>query len=73
MISYSTIVSELIYNPVKRTYTLKIHGWYSTTTARHISAFIAWCGFDLNLYADYHESDSWKEFLNSKPELVRTV
>lgn len=40
--SYDTIVAE--YNPTKEA--LKINGWYSATTARHINEFIyQWASF----------------------------
>lgn len=40
--SYDTIVAE--YDPFKKT--LKINGWYSATTARHINEFIyQWASF----------------------------
>lgn len=40
--SYSTIVAVLY----KKSQTLKINGWYSPTTARHINEFLLQNGFD---------------------------
>lgn len=43
--SYKTIVAE--YN--NRTKKLKVNGWYSSTTARHINSFIAYLGGSIKL------------------------
>ena len=40
--SYSTIVAEYDHTTNK----VKINGWYSATTARHINEFLAHFGFD---------------------------
>lgn len=40
--SYNTLVAE--YNHV--TNKVKVNGWYSSTTARHINAFLNLYGFD---------------------------
>jgi hypothetical protein len=40
--SYDTIVAE--YN--NKDNTLKVNGWFSTTTARHINEFLVYFGFD---------------------------
>lgn len=36
LISYSTVVAE--YNPVKGV--MKVHGWYSNITQRHVNEFL---------------------------------
>ena len=40
--SYETIVAEYNHN----TNMMKVFGYYSTTTARHINAFLEYYGFD---------------------------
>ena len=40
--SYSTIVAEFNHKTNK----VKINGWYSSTTARHINEFLNYFGFD---------------------------
>lgn len=52
--SYNTIVSE--YN--HETNKIKVFGWYSQTTARHINEFLQYYGFDK---VTKKEMDNWKE------------
>lgn len=40
--SYDTIVAEYNHN----TNVMRVNGWYSTTTARHINAFLDYYGFN---------------------------
>lgn len=42
LISYTTTVAE--YN--KKTNEMKINGYYSRTTMKHLNAFLVTCGFD---------------------------
>ena len=44
LISYSTTVAE--YSVSKGVRTMKIHGYYSPTTARHINEFLLQNGFE---------------------------
>jgi hypothetical protein len=43
LVSYSTEVAEYDY----KTGEIKINGWYSRTTARHINSFLTYFGFDI--------------------------
>lgn len=40
--SYNTLVAEYNHTTNK----IKVNGWYSSTTARHINAFLNFYGFD---------------------------
>ena len=44
--SYSTIVAEIVDEIVEGERKVKVFGWYSNTTARHINEFLQQNGFD---------------------------
>lgn len=50
--SYNTIVAEYDYGTKK----MKVNGWYSNTTGRHINAFLYKHGFDR---ATKKELENW--------------
>lgn len=52
--SYNTIVAE--YN--HKTNKIKVFGWFSSTTARHINEFLQYYGFNK---VTKKEMDNWKE------------
>jgi hypothetical protein len=41
LLSYDTVVAEYNHSENK----MKVHGYYSPTTARHINAFLSYYGF----------------------------
>ena len=51
LVSYKTIVAQ--YN--HKTNELKVHGWYSRTTAMHINEFAQQLGFDKMTKAEMEE------------------
>lgn len=46
LISYTTIVAEIDLNADENQPKVKINGWYSMTTARHINEFLKQYGFN---------------------------
>ena len=44
--SYSTIVAEIVDEIVEGERKVKVFGWYSNTTARHINEFLQQNGFN---------------------------
>lgn len=46
LMSYSTIVAEIVDEIVEGERKVKVFGWYSNTTARHINEFLQQNGFD---------------------------
>ncbi len=46
LMSYSTIVAEIIDEIVEGERKANVFGWYSNTTARHINEFLQQNGFD---------------------------
>jgi hypothetical protein len=43
--SYDTLVLSYITDPDSMVFSMKIHGWYSATTARHINEYLRQRGY----------------------------
>lgn len=64
--SYDTIVCifDKIYNSIK------INGWYSMTTGRHIKSFLAYLGMNTNGLLKGANCRSFKQFIEKYPEIT---
>ena len=54
--SYNTLVAE--YNT--KTNKIKVYGWYSQTTARHINEFLELYGFDKATKEQMNNKEYWE-------------
>lgn len=64
--SYDTIVCvyDKTYNSVK------IKGWYSMTTGRHIRSFLEFLGLNVNNAIKANSCRSFKQFIEKHPEFT---
>ena len=64
--SYDTIV--VVYDKTYKS--VKIRGWYSMTTGRHIRSFLEFLGLNVNNAIKANSCRSFKQFIEKYPEFT---